>query len=75
MNQHPLPHEYYYGHEADQYTFYRLPKAMFTDRRYKRLSDSAKILYGMMLDRMGLSIKNGWTVRTECLSISRWRMS
>ena len=54
------PHGYYYGDEADQYTFYRLPKILFTDSRYKGLSDSAKILYGLMLDRMGLSIKNGW---------------
>jgi len=55
------PYGYYYGNEADQYTFYRLPKALFTADRYKDLSDGAKILYGLMLDRMGLSIKNGWT--------------
>ena len=53
------PYGYYYGDEADQYTFYRLPKALFTER-YRDLSDGAKILYGLMLDRMGLSIKNGW---------------
>ena len=52
--------DYHYGHEADQYTFYRLPKALFTDNRYKDMSDGAKILYGLMLDRMGLSMKNGW---------------
>lgn len=51
---------YYYGSEADQYTFYRLPKALFTDALYKGISDGAKILYGLMLDRMALSIKNGW---------------
>ena len=55
------PYGYYYGGEADQYTFYRLPKALFTNRRYKDISDGAKILYGLMLDRMSLSIKNGWT--------------
>jgi len=60
MAQPPLPYDYYYGSEADQYTFYRLPKALFTDSRYKNLSDGAKILYGLMLDRMGLSMKNGW---------------
>jgi len=52
--------EYHYGSEADLYTFYRLPKALFSIERYKRLSDGAKLLYGLMLDRMGLSIKNGW---------------
>jgi hypothetical protein len=55
------PYGYYYGNEADQYTFYRLPKALFTNNRYKELSDGAKILYGLMLDRMGLSVKNGWS--------------
>jgi len=60
MAQPPMLHDYYYGNEAEQYTFYRLPKVLFTDNRYKTLSDGAKILYGLMLDRMGLSIKNGW---------------
>ena len=52
--------DYYYGNEAEQYTFYRLPKALFTNTLYKKVSDGAKILYGLMLDRMGLSIKNSW---------------
>ena len=56
----PQEHDYYYGSEAEQYTFYRFPKALFTNDRYKSMSDSAKILYGLMLDRMGLSLKNGW---------------
>lgn len=56
----PPPYDYYYGNEAEQYTFYRLPKALFTDTRYKTLSDGAKILYDLMLDRMSLSMKNGW---------------
>jgi len=54
------PYGYYHGNEADQYTFYRLPKALFVNPRYKNLSDGAKVLYGLMLDRMGLSIKNSW---------------
>lgn len=60
MNVQTIPHDYYYGCEAEQYTFYRFPKALFTNNRYKAMSDSAKILYGLMLDRMGLSLKNGW---------------
>jgi hypothetical protein len=59
------PYNYFYGNEAEQYTFYRLPKALFTNDRYKDLSDGAKILYGLMLDRMGLSIKNGWLDEQE----------
>ena len=60
MNQQPLPHDYFYAEEAEQFVFYRLPKALFTNNRYKFLSGDAKILYGLMLDRMGLSLKNGW---------------
>lgn len=52
--------DFYYGKEADQFTFYRLPKALIVDKRFKELSDSAKLLYGLMLDRMSLSARNGW---------------
>ena len=52
--------DFYYGKEADQFTFYRLPKVLITDKRFKELSDSAKLLYGLMLDRMSLSVRNGW---------------
>ena len=52
--------EYFYGNEAEQFTFYRIPKILVTSPTFKRVSDSAKLLYGLMLDRMGLSIRNGW---------------
>ena len=51
---------YFYGTEADQFSFYRIPKALFTDSYFRNLSSDAKILYGLMLDRMSLSIKNQW---------------
>ena len=51
---------YFYGNEAEQFNFYRIPKILFTDRRYKAVSMEAKVLYGLMLDRMNLSIRNGW---------------
>ena len=51
---------YFYGNEADQYSFYRIPKLLFTSEHFKNLSSDAKILYGLMLDRMALSIKNQW---------------
>ena len=56
----PLDLNYYYGTEADQYSFYRVPKTLLTDPRYKGVSIEAKVLYGLLLDRMGLSAKNGW---------------
>ena len=51
---------YFYGNEAEQFTYYRIPKLLITSPEFKRVSDSAKLLYGLMLDRMSLSIKNGW---------------
>ena len=51
---------YFYGSEAEQYSFYRIPKVLLTDHRYKSVSMEAKVLYGLMLDRMGLSVRNGW---------------
>ena len=51
---------YFYGNEAEQFSFYRIPKTLFTDRRYKNVSMEAKVLYGLMLDRIGLSVRNGW---------------
>ncbi len=52
--------DYYYGMQADAYSFYRIPKVLFTNEYFKPLSCEAKVLYGLMLDRMGLSIKNRW---------------
>ncbi len=52
--------DYYYGNEAEQYSFYRIPKVLFTDSRFKGISMEAKVLYGLLLDRMALSVKNNW---------------
>jgi len=51
---------YYYGYESEQFSFYRIPKLLFTDSRFANLSTDAKLLYGILLDRMSLSMKNGW---------------
>ncbi len=52
--------DYFHGMEAEQYSFYRVPKVLFTAECFKSLSCEAKVLYGLMLDRMSLSIKNRW---------------
>ena len=51
---------YFTAAETEQYTFYRVPKALFTESRFQALTCEAKVLYGMMLDRLGLSIRNQW---------------
>ena len=55
-----LKFDYYYGIEAEQFSFYRVPRMLMKDERFKDLSSDAKLLYGLMLDRMALSMKNGW---------------
>ena len=52
--------DYHYAERAEQYNFYRIHKILFTDDRFKKLSTEAKVLYGLMLDRMGLSVKHKW---------------
>lgn len=52
--------DYYYGDESNQFSFYRIPRQLITSDHFKRLSTDAKLLYGLLLDRMGLSAKNGW---------------
>lgn len=59
MNQ-KTEFNYFYGTEADSYSFYRIPKQLIIDNRFRELSNDAKILYGLMLDRMSLSLRNGW---------------
>lgn len=55
-----LGFKYFYGTESESFTFYRIPKALMTEEVFKVLTSDAKILYGLMLDRMSLSAKNGW---------------
>lgn len=52
--------DYYYGAQAEQFNFIRIPKAMIVDPMFEDLSVNAKLLYGVLLDRMNLSMKNRW---------------
>ena len=52
--------DYHYGLEAEQYAFFRIPKILISDPIFRKLSLEAKVLYGMMMDRMVLSAKNSW---------------
>ncbi|MDE7430707.1 MAG: replication initiator protein A [Lachnospiraceae bacterium] len=51
---------YFYRKQSSQYAFYRIPKQLFTEKQFDVLSIGAKLLYGMMIDRMELSQRNGW---------------
>ena len=52
--------DYFYGQAGEQFSFYRIPKALFQEPRFQSLSTDAKTLYGILLDRMSLSVKNEW---------------
>ena len=52
--------QYFYGQQAEQFSFYRVPKLLFTSKRFAKIGIEAKFLYGILLDRMSLSAKNGW---------------
>ena len=51
-----LKFDYYYGVQSEQFSFYRIPRLLIKDQHFKGLSSDAKLLYGLMLDRMALSM-------------------
>ena len=55
-----IAYDYFYGGESEQFSFYRIPRLLVTGDQFKHLSTDAKLLYGLLLDRMGLSARNGW---------------
>ena len=66
--------DYFYGQSGEMFSYFRVPKILFRDIKFKDLSTDAKTLYGILLDRMGLSVKNGWLdeqgrVYTTCGSV------
>ena len=56
-------YEYFYGAQADQFSFYRVPSVFFTEKKYSGMSTDAKVLYAILLRRMELSAKNDWIDR------------
>ena len=52
--------DFFYGDQSELFSFYRIPKLLITDKRFKNLSCEAKLLYGLLIDRMSLSKKNEW---------------
>ena len=52
--------DYYYGNQAEQFSFIKIPRMLLLDSTFAPLSIQSKLLYGVLLDRMGLSMRNGW---------------
>ena len=55
-----MSYDYFYGQSGELFSYFRIPKALFQDHRFRQLSTDARTLYGILLDRMSLSAKNGW---------------
>lgn len=55
-----MSYDYFYGQSGELFSYFRIPKALFHDCRFRQLSTDARTLYGILLDRMSLSVKNGW---------------
>lgn len=55
-----MAYDYFYGQQSEQFSFYRIPKIMFSQDKFWNVSTDAKLLYGILLDRMNLSARNGW---------------
>ena len=55
-----MAYDYFYGQQSEQFSFYRIPKILFSQDKFWNVSADAKLLYGILLDRMNLSAKNGW---------------
>ncbi len=52
--------DYFYEEQSESYAFYKIPKVLFTEEMFEGLTTDAKVLYGLLLDRVSLSKKNGW---------------
>ena len=54
-----MSYDYFYGQSGELFSYFRIPKALFQDSCFRQLSTDARTLYGILLDRMSLSVKNG----------------
>ena len=52
--------DYFYGDESEEFVFFKIPRQLITNPKFKHVSTDAKLLYGMLLDRMSLSARNNW---------------
>ncbi len=46
--------DYFYGDESEEFIYFKIPRLLITNQKFKHVSTDAKLLYGMLLDRMGL---------------------
>lgn len=51
---------YYYGSQADQFSFIRIPRTLLIEKEFEDLPLEAKVLYGLLLDHLGIAYKNQW---------------
>ncbi len=61
--------DYFYGDESEEFICFKIPRLLITDQKFKQVSTDSKLLYGMLLDRMGLSAKKGWYTTFSAASL------
>lgn len=64
--------DYFYGDESEQFIYFRIPRLLITSPRFKHLSTDAKLLYGMLLDRMSLPLKMANPI-SSCYTLAIWK--
>lgn len=52
--------DYHYGRQALQYAMVEIPLLMFIDEAFEPLSIEAKVVYGLLLQRIKMANRNGW---------------
>lgn len=68
--------KYMYGKQEDQYSFIHIPKMLVTEKIFTGITIHAKVLYGLLLDRMGMAVKNNGSMKeTGCMLFIRFRRS
>ena len=52
--------DYFYENEVEEYSYINIPRVLMTKAAYRNLSSDAKVIYGMLLDRLALAVKYDW---------------
>ena len=52
--------QFYKAKEVYGETYYQLPKVLFSNIKYKKLSNDAKVAYALLKDRFNYSVQNNW---------------
>ena len=61
---------YFTVEEEQKKMFTQLPKALLYEEKYKPMTNDSKLLYSFLVDRVSLSLKNGYSLTMKLHSES-----